>query len=181
MGCCAARPWTSSARSDNWERERCRERKSLGNCDKYVDLATSTTTSSKTSVSFVSSSLTTGISLLSLSDKSAVDVVGDLDVDCATESFCSSCAIPPRVVGMVVGGLWSDGVGCDLCCYDCGSGEWGCLRELSWFFYFFYFHFYGVLGGIARVGFPTERVLSRTPLILYFIRRHRLLCYDPRL
>ena len=28
--------------------------------------------------------LTTGISLLSLSDKSAVDVVGDLDVDCAT-------------------------------------------------------------------------------------------------
>ena len=34
---------------------------------------------SMTSVSFVSSSLTTGISLLSLSDKSAVDVVGDLD------------------------------------------------------------------------------------------------------
>ena len=30
----------------------------------------------------------TGISLLSLlSDKSAVDVVGDLDVDCATGSF----------------------------------------------------------------------------------------------
>ena len=53
------------------------------------------------------SSLTTGISLLSLSDKSAVDVVGDLDVDdCATGSFCSSCAIPPRVVG----GLWSGGV-----------------------------------------------------------------------
>ena len=88
----------------------------------FGNLATSTTTSSKTSVSFVSSSLTTGISLLSLSDKSAVDVVGDLDVDCATESFCSSCAIPPRVVGMVVGGLWSDGVGCDLCCYDCDSG-----------------------------------------------------------
>ena len=40
---------------------------------------------SMTSVSFVSSSLTTGISLLSLSDKSAVDVVGDLDVDCATD------------------------------------------------------------------------------------------------
>ena len=37
----------------------------------------------QTSVSFVSSSLTTGISLLSISDKSAVDVVGDLDVDCA--------------------------------------------------------------------------------------------------
>ena len=77
---------------------------------------------SKTSVSFVSSSLTTGISLLSLSDKSAVDVVGDLDVDdCATGSFCSSCAIPPRVAG----GLWSDGVGCEmraaipLGCYDC--------------------------------------------------------------
>ena len=49
----------------------------LGSLD---NLATSTTTSSKTSVSFVSSSLTTGISLLSLSDKSAVDVVGDLDV-----------------------------------------------------------------------------------------------------
>ena len=47
----------------------------LGSLD---NLATSTTTSSKTSVSFVSSSLTTGFSLLSLSDKSAVDVVGDL-------------------------------------------------------------------------------------------------------
>ena len=56
--------------------------------------------------------------LLSLSDKSAVDVVGDLDVDYATGSFCSSCTIPPRVVG----GLRSDGVGCDLCCYDCDSG-----------------------------------------------------------
>ena len=76
----------------------------LGSLD---NLATSTTTSSKTSVSFVSSPLTTGFSLLSLSDKSAVDVVGDLDVDdCATGSFCSSCAIPPRVVG----GLWSGGV-----------------------------------------------------------------------
>ena len=42
----------------------------------FDNLATSTTTSSKTSVSFVSSSLTTGFSLLSLSDKSAVDVVG---------------------------------------------------------------------------------------------------------
>ena len=88
-----------------------------GNTDdlgSFGNFATSTTTSSKTSVSFVSSPLTTGISLLSLSDKSAVDVVGDLDVDdCATGSFCSSCAIPPRVVG----GLWSDGVGCDACCY----------------------------------------------------------------
>ena len=80
----------------------------------FSNLATSTTTSSKTSVSFVSSSLTTGFSLLSLLDKSAVDVVGvfgGLDVDdCATGSFCSSCAIPPRVVG----GLWSDGVGCGV-------------------------------------------------------------------
>ena len=40
----------------------------LGSLD---NLATSTTTSSKTSVSFVSSSLTTGFSLMSLSDKSA--------------------------------------------------------------------------------------------------------------
>ena len=70
----------------------------LGSLD---NLATSTTTSSKTSVSFVSSSLTTGFSLLSLSDKSAVDVVGDLDVgDCATGSFCSSQRAtrqPPRM------------------------------------------------------------------------------------
>ena len=79
---------------------------------------------SKTSVSFVSSSLTTGFSLLSLSDKSAVDVVGDLDADdCATGSFCSSCAIPPRAVG---GGLWSDGVGCDACC-----DPFGVLRRES--------------------------------------------------
>ena len=62
--------------------------------------------------------------LLSLSDKSAVDVVGDfLDVDdCATGSFCSSCAIPPRVAG----GLWSDGVGCDACCYPFGVLCRGC-------------------------------------------------------
>ena len=65
----------------------------LGSLD---NLATSTTTSSKTSVSFVPSSLTTGFSLLSLSDKSAVDVVGNLDVDdCATGSFCSSCVLYP--------------------------------------------------------------------------------------
>ena len=86
----------------------------LGSLD---NLATSTTTSSKTSVSFVPSSLTTGFSLMSLSDKSAVDAtrLGGrrwyMD-DCATGSFCSSCAIPPRVAG----GLWSDGVGCDACC-----------------------------------------------------------------
>ena len=40
-------------------------------------------------ISFVSSSLTTGISLLSLSDKSTVDVVGNLDVDYVTGPFCS--------------------------------------------------------------------------------------------
>ena len=45
----------------------------LGSLD---NLATSTTTSSKTSVSFVSSSLTNGFSLLSLSDKSAVGCGG---------------------------------------------------------------------------------------------------------
>ena len=60
----------------------------------------------------------TGISLLSLlSDKSAVDVVGDLNLDdCVTGSFRSSCAIAPRVVG----GLWSDGVGCEACCFPYG-------------------------------------------------------------
>ena len=71
----------------------------LGSLD---NLATSTTTSSKTSVSFVSSSLTTGFSLMSLSDKSAVDGASlggrrwYMD-DCATRSFCSSCAIPPML------------------------------------------------------------------------------------
>ena len=95
----------------------------LGSFDNLGDpLATSTTTSSKTSVSFVSSSLTTGFSLLSLSDKSAVDVVGDLDVDYATESFCSSCAIPPRVVVWWVDfGVIEWGVIC-WCCCDCDSG-----------------------------------------------------------
>ena len=82
----------------------------------FGGLATSTTTSSRTPVSFVSSPLETGNSLLSLSDKSAVDVVGDLDVDCATESFCSSCAIPPRVVG----GLQQ----------DFGVMEWGVICVL---------------------------------------------------
>ena len=56
----------------------------------FGNRATPTTTSSKTSVSSVSSSLTTGFSLLSLSDKSAVDVVGNfVDVDdCATDPQC---------------------------------------------------------------------------------------------
>ena len=34
-------------------------------------------------------------SLLSLSDKSTGDVFGNVDVDYATGSFCSSCSIPP--------------------------------------------------------------------------------------
>ena len=54
------------------------------------------------------------------SDDEDVVYKGDLGIpdadDCATGSFCSSCAIPPRVVG----GLWSDGVGCDACCYPFG-------------------------------------------------------------
>ena len=89
-----------------------------GDLGSFGNRATPTTTSSKTSVSSVSSSLTTGFSLLSLSDKSAVDVVGNfVDVDdCATGPFLSSCAIPPRVAG----GLWSDEVGCDACCFPFG-------------------------------------------------------------
>ena len=51
------------------------------------------------------------------SDDEDVEYKGDLGIpdvdDCATGSFCSSCAIPPRVAG----GLWSDGVGCDACCF----------------------------------------------------------------
>ena len=72
---------------------------------------------------------------------SAVGVVGDLDLDadCATGPFCSSCmsscAIPPRVVGGLLSdmelGVWS------VPLRHCGSGgDW----ELSWFFLFdFYF------------------------------------------
>ena len=37
-------------------------------------------------------------------ERKFVDVVGNLDVDYASGSFCSSNAIPPLVV--VVGGLW---------------------------------------------------------------------------
>jgi hypothetical protein len=37
-------------------------------------------------------------------------------------SALSSCAIPPRVAG----GLWSDGVGCDACCYPFGVLCRGC-------------------------------------------------------
>ena len=54
------------------------------------------------------------------SDDEDVVYKGDLGIpdvdDCATGSFCSSCAIPPRVAG----GLWSDGVGCDACYFPLG-------------------------------------------------------------
>ena len=63
----------------------------------FSNLATSTTTSPKTSVSFVSSSLTNRVSLLSLLDKSTVDVMGNVDV-----GF----------------GLWRAGVGCAMYSYD---------------------------------------------------------------
>ena len=103
-----------------------------------ADSALIVSNTSKTSSSPLLSSFATG--LTSSRDSSSImakelvsddsddeDVVykGDLGIpdadDCATGSFCSSCAIPPRVVG----GLWSDGVGCDVCCRDCGSGgDW---------------------------------------------------------
>ena len=54
------------------------------------------------------------------SDDEDVEYKGDLGIpdvdDCATGSFCSSCAIPPRVAG----GLWSDGVGCNACYFPLG-------------------------------------------------------------
>ena len=54
------------------------------------------------------------------SDDEDVGYKGDLGIpdadDCATGSFCSSCAIPPRVAG----GLWSAGVGCDACYFPFG-------------------------------------------------------------
>ena len=78
---------------------------------------------------FFSSSLTTRVSLLSLSDKSTVDVVENLDVDYATGYWviCSPCAILPRVV--VVGGLWSvlDGVGCE--CVLLRLRQWGVIES----------------------------------------------------
>ena len=55
----------------------------------------SASTFSKTPASYVSSSLTTRVSLL----KSAADVVKYTDVDYATGSFCSSCSIPPPTAG----------------------------------------------------------------------------------
>ena len=78
----------------------------------YSSLATFTTTSPKTSASFVSTSLLTiRASLLSLSDKSTGDVIGNIDVDCATGSFCSSYSgcwsgmcyvlLRPRLLGVI--------------------------------------------------------------------------------
>jgi hypothetical protein len=83
----------------------------------FSNPATSTTTSPKISASFVSSSLTNRVSLLlSLSDKSTVDVVGNMDMDYATGSFCS----PPPMAG----GLW---------CFKLGSGgRWETLGVLEW-------------------------------------------------
>ena len=93
-----------------------------------ADSALNVSNTSKTSSSPLLSSSATG--LTSSRDSSSImakelvsddsddeDVVfkGDLGIpdadDCATGSFCSSCAIPPRVAG----GLWSAGVGCDAC------------------------------------------------------------------
>ena len=60
--------------------------------DSFSNLATSASTSSKTSASYISSSLTTRVSLLSLSDKSSVYMIKYANVDHATGSFCSSCS-----------------------------------------------------------------------------------------
>ena len=81
----------------------------------FCDPSTSTSTSPKTSVSFVTSSLTNRVSLLSLSDKSTVDMIGTTDY--ATGSFCSSCSIPPTLPGR----FWLDGMGYAMCSYDYGG------------------------------------------------------------
>ena len=93
-------------------------------------------TLSKASASFVSSSLTTRVSLLSLSDKSTADVVECADVDCAPGSFCSSCFIAPHMAR----GLWSSGNGCAMCNYDdnCGGSFGFSVRYLLVFFPFGY-------------------------------------------
>ena len=100
---------------------------------------TSASTLSKTPASYVSSSLTTRVSLL----KSAADVVKRTDedyatmcdsiyddnrgqaqctdVDYATGSFCSSCSIQP----LMTGGLWSTGKGCAMCDYGCDDNYGG--------------------------------------------------------
>ena len=82
----------------------------------FSSFTTSASTLSKTPASYVSSSLTTRVSLL----KSAADVVKCTDVDCATGSFCSSCSIPP----LTAGGLWSNGKGYAMCNYDDNCGGW---------------------------------------------------------
>merc|ERR1711880_15384 len=96
---------------------------STNNEGSFNSFNTSASTFSKTPASCVSSSLTTRVSLL----KSAADVVKCTDVDYATESFCSSCSIPP----LTAGGLWSNGKGCAMCDYDdnCGGCEIKDLRE----------------------------------------------------
>ena len=81
----------------------------------FCDPSTSTLTSPKTSASFVTSSLTNRVSLLSLSDKSTVDMIGTTDY--ATGSFCSSCSIQPTLPGR----FWLDGMGCAMCSYDYGG------------------------------------------------------------
>merc|ERR1711991_373385 len=76
----------------------------------FSSFTTSASTPSKTPASYVSSSLTTKVSLL----KSAADVVKRTDVDYATGPSCSSCSITP----LTAGGLWSIGNGCAMCDYD---------------------------------------------------------------
>ena len=49
----------------------------------------------------------TGISLLSLSDKSAVDVVGELDVDCATRYWVILLFLRHPAAG-AGGGWWAE-------------------------------------------------------------------------
>ena len=88
--------------------------------DSFSNCTTSASTPLKVSTLYVSSSLTTRVSLLSLSDKSAVGVVECIDVNYATGSFCSSCSIPPHV-GYE---LWSSGKGCVICNCDDNFGGW---------------------------------------------------------
>merc|ERR1711988_1558099 len=80
------------------------------------DPSTSASTSPKTSASFVTSSLTNRVSLLSLSDKPTVGMIGATDY--ATGSFCSSCSIQPTLPGR----FWLDGMGCAMCSYGYGDG-----------------------------------------------------------
>ena len=90
---------------------------STNNEGSFNSFTTSASTFSKAPASYVSSSLTTKVSLL----KSAADVVKCTDVDYATGSFCSSCSIPPPITG----GLWSTGKGCAMCDYGCDDNYGG--------------------------------------------------------